>query len=49
MRLMSIHNLRYLIHLTEDIRQAIEEDRFLDFKNEFFKKMNLNSVDSKGF
>jgi len=49
MRLMSIHNLRYLIKLTEDIRLAIEEDRFGDFKDEFFKKMNLNSVDSRGF
>ena len=49
MRLMSIHNLRYLIKLTEDIRQAIEEDRFGDFKDELFKKMNLNSVDSRGF
>ncbi|MCF0110787.1 MAG: tRNA-guanine transglycosylase, partial [Erysipelotrichaceae bacterium] len=49
MRLMSIHNLRFLIHLTEQIRQAIEEDRFLDFKEEYFKKMGLNSIDSKGF
>jgi queuine tRNA-ribosyltransferase len=49
MRLMSIHNLRYLIRLTEQIREAIEQDRFGDFKDEFFKKMNLNSVDSRGF
>ena len=49
MRLMSIHNLRYLIKLTEDIRLAIEQDRFGDFKDEFFKKMNLNSIDSRGF
>jgi len=49
MRLMSIHNLRYLIKLTEDIRLAIEQDRFGDFKAEFFQKMNLNSVDSRGF
>jgi tRNA-guanine transglycosylase, queuosine-34-forming len=49
MRLMSIHNLRYLIKLTEDIRVAIEQDRFGDFKTEFFTKMNLNSIDSRGF
>ena len=49
LRLMSIHNLRYLIHLTEQIREAIEQDRFGDFKDEFFKKMNLNSKDSRGF
>ena len=48
-RLMSIHNLRFLIHLMEDARQAIKEDRFGDFKDEFFRKHNLNSVDSRGF
>ncbi len=48
-RLLSIHNLRYLIHLMEEIRIAIKEDRFLDFKEEFFKKYDLNSVDSRGF
>ena len=36
-RLASIHNLRFLIHLMEDIRQAIREDRFLDFRREFFE------------
>lgn len=48
-RLLSIHNLRFLIKLTEDVRLAIQEDRFLDFKEEYFKKHNLNSIDSRGF
>ncbi len=48
-RLMSIHNLRFLIHLMEDARKAIKEDRFGDFKDEFFRKHNLNSIDSRGF
>ncbi len=48
-RLLSIHNLRFLIKLMEDARAAINEDRFLDFKEEFFKKHNLNSKDSRGF
>ena len=30
-RLMSIHNIRFLIKLMEDARQAIKEDRFGDF------------------
>ena len=47
-RLLSIHNLRYLIHLTEQIREAIKADRFLDFKNEFYKKMGME-VKSRGF
>ena len=49
LRLASIHNLRFLHHLMEEIRLAIREDRFLDFKAEFFKKYDLNSVDSRGF
>lgn len=48
-RLLSIHNLRFLIHLAEQAREAIKEDRFGDFKDEFFKKHDLNSVDSRGF
>lgn len=48
-RLLSIHNIRFLVKLMEDIRSAIKEDRFLDFKEEFFKKYNLNIKNPKGF
>lgn len=48
-RLLSIHNLRYLLKLTEESRKAIQEDRFLDFKNEIFEKYGLNDKNSKGF
>lgn len=34
-RLLSIHNVRFLLKLAEDIRQAIQEDRLADFKEEF--------------
>ncbi len=37
-KLLSIHNLHYLLNLMKDIRQAIKEDRFLDFREEFYKK-----------
>ena len=37
-RLLSIHNLRFLTNLMENVRKAIEEDRLLDFKNEFYKQ-----------
>ena len=40
-RLASIHNLRFLIHLMEQIREAIREDRFLDFRKEFFEKYDM--------
>lgn len=37
-RLLSIHNIRFLTRLMEDIRLSIKESRFLDFKDEFTKK-----------
>lgn len=39
-RLLSIHNVRFLIHMMEEARTAIKEDRFLDFKEEFLKRFN---------
>ena len=47
--LLSIHNLRFLLKLMEEIRQAIKEDRFLDFKEEFFMKYDLNKPNPRGF
>ena len=44
-RLLSIHNIRFLIRLMEEARAAIKEDRFLQFKEEVFKKFN----DERGF
>ena len=34
--LLSEHNLRFLSKLSEDIRKSIEEDRFTEFKKEFY-------------
>ena len=45
-RLMSIHNLRFLVKLMEDARKAIKEDRFHDFKEETLAKMKF---DHRGF
>ena len=36
-RLLSIHNIRYLIRLTMDLRKAIKEDNILEYKEEFIK------------
>ncbi|MDD3187330.1 MAG: tRNA guanosine(34) transglycosylase Tgt [Bacilli bacterium] len=36
-RLLSIHNIRFLIKLTEDIREHIEADTLLEYKEEFIK------------
>lgn len=36
--LLSEHNLHFLVRLAEQIREAIDEDRFSEFKKEFFEK-----------
>ena len=36
LRLCSWHNIHFLLHLMEDVRKAIAEDRLLDFRDEFF-------------
>ena len=36
-QLLSIHNLRFLTKLTERIKEAILQDRLLDFRDEFLK------------
>jgi queuine tRNA-ribosyltransferase len=41
--LASIHNLRFLLKLMEDIRAAIAEDRFLDFRKEFYAKYDMSN------
>jgi len=41
-RLASLHNIRFLHKLTEDLKQAILEDRSLDFKREFLEKYYKN-------
>ncbi len=44
-RLITIHNTRFLLRLMENIRKAIKEDRFLEFKKEFYEKYGLNNND----
>ena len=36
-RLLSIHNIRFLIRLTEDLREAIKNDTILEYREEFIK------------
>ena len=35
--LLSIHNIRFLIKLTEEIREAIKENKFKEYKENFIK------------
>ena len=37
-RLLTIHNLHFLLKLMENVRGAIKEDRLLDYKKDFFEK-----------
>ena len=45
-RLLSIHNIRFLTKLMEDIKTAIREDRLLDFKDEFLARYNAGKIDN---
>ena len=40
-RLASIHNLRFLIHMMEEIREAIANDSLLDYRREFYERYDL--------
>ena len=43
-RLLSIHNIRFLIKLTEDLRIAIKENNILEYKDKFIERYkNENS------
>ena len=39
-RLLSIHNIRFLIKLTEDIRESIDNNTFTEYKNNFLNNYN---------
>ncbi len=47
-RLVSIHNLRYLIRLMEQIRQVILEDRLLDFAKDFYARFDMRGAFNRG-
>ncbi len=36
-RLLSIHNIRFLVRLTEELREAIKNDNLLEYKENFIK------------
>ncbi len=39
-RLLSIHNIRFLISLMEELRKAIQEDTILEYRKDFIRKYN---------
>lgn len=46
-RLLSIHNIRFLIRMMENMREAIKNDEFLKYKDEFLKKYLGSDVNPK--
>ena len=44
MRLLSLHNLRFLTKLMERVRIEIEHDNLLAFREEFYKKYGYNEI-----
>lgn len=41
-RLLSIHNIRFLIKLTEELREAIKNDTILEYRQNFIEKYEQN-------
>ena len=44
-KLLSIHNIKFLLNLMENIRQAIKEDRFLEYKKYVYETYGLDKSD----
>jgi queuine tRNA-ribosyltransferase len=44
-RLMSIHNISFLVNLTKNAREAIKNDTFLDYKKQVYEMYGLNDKD----
>lgn len=48
LRLTTYHNLHFLLELMRSVRQAIRDDRLLDFRDEFFEMYGMNE-NGRGF
>jgi len=45
-RLVSLHNVYFFIHLMFEIRKAIEEENFIEFKNSFLREYRTYSLEA---
>ena len=48
-RLTSYHNLYFLIHLMEDMREAIKNDQVLEFREMVFEQYGFNEENARNF
>lgn len=46
LRLTTVHNLHFLVHLMAQVREAIKEDRLADFRDHFFDAYGMASNES---
>lgn len=49
LRLTSYHNLYFLLHLMQQVRQAIMDDNLLEFRQNFFEMYGFNEKNPKNF
>lgn len=49
LRLTSIHNLYFLLHLMKRMRQAIRDDNLLDFRAQLFEQYGFNKPNARNF
>ncbi len=45
-RLLSIHNIRFLIRLTEQLREAIKNNKFLEYKDNFINRYKKEKTEN---
>ena len=43
-RLLSIHNLRFLVSVMENVREAIKQDALLEYRKEFYQKCGYEEM-----
>ena len=46
MRLLTMHNLYFLLRLMEEIRIAIKNDNFIELKDKYYKKLDIKNGNS---
>ncbi|MDN6252859.1 MAG: tRNA-guanine transglycosylase, partial [Lactiplantibacillus plantarum] len=47
--LTSYHNLYFLLHLMQQVRQAIMDDNLLEFREAFFESYGFNQKNARNF
>ncbi|WP_225046713.1 tRNA guanosine(34) transglycosylase Tgt [Lacticaseibacillus kribbianus] len=48
-RLLSYHNLYFLLHLMQQVRAAIASDSLLDFRRDYFEQYGYNKPNARNF